>query len=128
MKFSMTENGFIGDLPFGEIHVSSNEEFGFRPYQLLISSIAVCSGGVMKKVLEKMRMPAEDIQIELKELIRLDAEAGRVSKIHLHFILKGKIDEEKMERVLELTRKNCSMVRSVENSIEIIETYELVGS
>jgi putative redox protein len=125
MKFTMSENGFTGDLPFGEIQVSSNEEFGFRPYQLLVSSIAVCSGGVMKKVLEKMRMPAEDIQIEVKELVRIDEEAGRVAKLHLHFTLKGDIQEAKMERVMELTRKNCSMVRSVENCMEITETFEL---
>lgn len=126
MKFTMSENGFTGDLPFGEIQVSSNDEFGFRPYQLLVTSVAVCSGGVMKKVLEKMRMPAEDIQIEVKEVVRIDEEAGRVAKMHLHFTLKGNIEEAKMERVMELTRKNCSLVRSVENSIEIVETFELV--
>lgn len=126
MKFSMTENGFSGDLPFGELAVSTNEEFGFRPYQLLVASLAVCSAGIIRKVLEKQRMPAEDIQAEVKEIIRIDEEAGRVSKVHLHFLIKGDIDESKMPRVMELTRKNCSMVRSVENSIEVVETYELV--
>ncbi|MFD1031381.1 OsmC family protein [Metaplanococcus flavidus] len=126
MKFFMTENGFSGDLPFGELAVSTNEEQGFRPYQLLIASLAVCSAGVMRKILEKQRMPAEDIQVDVKEIVRIDEEAGRVSKVHLHFLIKGKIDDSKMPRVVELTRKNCSMVRSVENSIEIVETYELV--
>lgn len=126
MKFSMTENGFSGDLPFGELAVSTNEEHGFRPYQLLVASLAVCSAGIIRKVLEKQRMPAEDIQAEVKEVIRIDEEAGRVSKVHLHFLIKGDIDESKMPRVMELTRKNCSMVRSVENSIEVVETYELV--
>lgn len=126
MKFSMTENGFSGDLPFGELAVSTNEEYGFRPYQLLVASLAVCSAGIIKKVLEKQRMPAEDIQVEVKEIIRIDEEAGRVSKVHLHLLIKGDINDSKMPRVMELTRKNCSMVRSVEDSIEIVETYELV--
>ncbi|WKA59575.1 OsmC family protein [Planococcus shenhongbingii] len=126
MKFLMNENGFTGDLPYGKLLVSSNEEYGFRPYQLLVSSLAVCSGGVMLKVLERMRMPAEDIQIDVKEVIRIEEEANLVSKVYLHFILKGKIDPAKMPRVMELTRKNCSMVRSVEHSIEIIETYEVL--
>lgn len=73
-------------------------------------------------------MPAEDIQIEVKEVVRVEEEADRVSKVHIHFTLKGNIDENKMERVMELTRKNCSMVQSVKDSIEIIETYELVPS
>ena len=126
MKFSMTEHGFTGDLPFGELIVSSNDEHGFRPYQLLVASLAVCSAGVMRKILDKQRMPAEDIQAVVKEVVRIDEEAGRVSKVHLHFVIKGQIDESKMERVMALTRKNCSMVRSVENSIEVVETYELV--
>jgi len=71
-------------------------------------------------------MPAEDIEVEVKEVVRIDEEAGRVAKVHLHFRIKGDIEEEKMPRVMELTRKNCSMVRSVENSIEVVESYELV--
>jgi putative redox protein len=126
MKFSMNENGFTGTLPFGEVLVSSNEEYGFRPYQLLVSSLAVCSGGIMRKVLDKMRMPAEDIQIEVKDVERIEEEANRVSKVHLHFIVKGVIDPAKMPRVMELTRKNCSMIRTMENSIEILETYEVL--
>lgn len=126
MKFTMTENGFTGALPFGNVDISSNEDYGHRPYQLLVSSLAVCSGGVMRKVLDKMRMPAEDIEIEVKEIIRIEEEAGRIEKVHLHFSLKGKIEADKMERVMELTRKNCSMTRSVEESIEIVETYEIV--
>ena len=55
MKFLMTENGFTTDLPFGELSVSTNEEHGFRPYQLLVASLAVCSAGVMRKILEKQQ-------------------------------------------------------------------------
>ncbi|MBO1915157.1 OsmC family protein, partial [Microvirga sp. 3-52] len=92
----MTESGFQTETSFGTLDISPNEELGFRPYQLLVSSIAVCSGGVMKKVLEKMRMPATDIHIEVKEVVRNPDEANRVEKIHLHFILEGtEIKEEK---------------------------------
>lgn len=126
MKFTMTENGFSGDLPFGTLNVSTNEEFGFRPYQLMVASLAICSAGIVRKVLEKKRMPADDIQVEVKEVVRIDEEAGRIAKVHIHFVIKGDIDDSKMDRVLELTRKNCSMVRSVEDSIEVVETYELI--
>ncbi|AIY04756.1 osmotically inducible protein C [Planococcus sp. PAMC 21323] len=125
MNFSMNENGFTGHLPFGDLQISSNEEHGFRPYQLLVSSLAICSGGVMRKVFDKMRMSFEDIQIEVKEVVRNDEKAGRVEKVHLHFIITGDIKDEKMPRILELTRKNCSMVQSVQDSIEVVETYEI---
>ena len=126
MKFEMTENGFETTTEFGQLTISGNEDYGFRPYQLLVSSVAVCSGGVLRNILEKMRMPAENITIEVKEVHRNPEMANRVEKIHLHFIIQGQnIDESKMDKVFELTIKNCSMVQSIIDSIEVVETYEI---
>lgn len=126
MQFSMTEHGFQGDLPFGKIEVSAKDEHGFRPFQLLVSSIAVCSGGVLRNILEKMRMPATHISIEVTEVQRNENEANRIENIHLHFILEGeKIQEAKLPRVFELVKSNCSMVQSVIQSIDVHETYEV---
>ncbi|QFF98060.1 OsmC family peroxiredoxin [Psychrobacillus glaciei] len=126
MKFEMTKNGFVTETAFGELTISGNDEYGFRPYQLLVSSLAVCSGGVMRNILEKMRMPAENITIEVKEVNRNAEIANRVEKIHLHFIIEGpEINPSRMDKVLELTKKNCSMAQSVIGSIELVETYEL---
>jgi len=122
----MKENSFETETEFGKLIISGEDQYGFRPYQLLVSSIAVCSGGVLRKILDKMRMPAENISIEVKDVVRNEEQASRVEKIHLHFIIEGKgIDNKQMPRVMELTKKNCSMVQSVINSIEVVETYEL---
>lgn len=127
MKFSMTEHGFDTATSFGSLSISSNDEHGFRPYQLLVSSIAVCSGGVLRNILEKMRMPAEEMTIEVREVNRIAEEANRVKKIHLHFILKGeKIEDNKLPRAFDLTQKNCSMVQSVAGAIEVVETFEVI--
>ncbi|MEK3936452.1 OsmC family protein [Sporosarcina sp. FSL W7-1349] len=126
MKFEMTENAFETSTSFGMLTISGNEEYGFRPYQLLVSSLAVCSGGVLRKVLEKMRMPAEHITIEVKEVVRNKDIADRLEKVHIHFIISGaEVNEAKMPRAMDLTKKNCSMVQSVIDSIEVVETYEL---
>lgn len=54
MEFNMKkEAGFTTNLPYGELHIAGDEEYGFRPYQLMVSSIAACSGGVLRKILEK---------------------------------------------------------------------------
>jgi len=121
----MTENGFETETSFGKLQISANDEYGFRPYQLLVSSIAVCSGGVLRKILERKRMPAKNISIEVKEVVRNEEIANRVEKIHLHFLIEGeKIQDEKMDKIMELTAKNCSMLQTVKDSIEIVETYE----
>ena len=128
MKFEMTENGFETETSFGSLQISSKDEYGFRPYQLLVSSIAVCSGGVLRKILERKRIPAKHIVIEVKEIVRNEEAANRVEKIHLHFLIEGeKIEKDQMDKIMHLTRKNCSMVQSVIGSIEVIETYEFLS-
>ncbi|MCZ0755862.1 OsmC family protein [Anoxybacillus sp. J5B_2022] len=126
MEFKMKEVGFQTNFEYGELHVAGDEAYGFRPYQLLVSSIAVCSGGVLRKVLEKKRLHVEDMTIRA-DVTRNEKEANRVEAIHLHFIIKGEnLAEDKVAKSLEVARKNCSMIRSVEGCIRITETFELV--
>jgi uncharacterized OsmC-like protein len=76
--------------------------------------------------MKKMRMDFEDIQIKTS-VERNEEIADRVEKVHIHFLIKGNdLNEAKLHKALELTRKNCSMVRSVEDSIEVVETFEIV--
>lgn len=127
MKFHMTEHGFDTETEFGTLHVSSDEEKGFRPYQLMIASIAGCGGGVMRKILDRMRAPAKDIIVEVKEVERSDDEVSRLTKVHLHFkVIGSTITEAKMPRIMELTEKNCSMLQSVNETMDIVKTYELI--
>ncbi|BCB02497.1 OsmC family protein [Bacillus sp. KH172YL63] len=127
MEYIMQDGGFYTDLGFGKLEVSGNEEYGFRPYQLMVSSVAVCSGGVLRKVLEKMRIQIDDIHIKA-DVTRNEQEANRIEAISLHFTIRGTdLNEAKIEKAMKLTRKNCSMVQSVQDSIKIEETFELVG-
>ena len=97
----------------------------FRPYALLVSSIAGCSGGVLKQVLTKMRIAFDNIAITA-DVKRNPDIANRVEEIKLHFTIFGKdLPEKKVEKALELSSKNCSMVQSVKGSINVIETFEI---
>ncbi len=121
----MKEVGFSTNLEFGELQVAGDEQYGFRPYQLLVSSIAVCSGGVLRTILKKRRMDVEDITIQT-DVTRNEKEANRIEKIHIHYVIKGKdLAETKIEQSIELARKNCPMVQSVKDSIEVTETFEV---
>ncbi|WNB91625.1 OsmC family protein [Bacillus sp. NEB1478] len=125
MQFKMRENGFETTFEYGTLQISGNEEYGFRPFQLLVSSVAVCSGGVLRKVLERMRLRFDNIEVSA-EVKRDEKEANRVTHIHLHFTIEGdQLSKEKVEKALVVTRKNCSMVQSVKDSIEITESFEI---
>ncbi|WP_096201762.1 OsmC family protein [Bacillus sp. FJAT-45350] len=126
MEFIMKENSFTTKVGFGELEVSGNDEYGFRPYQLLVSSVAVCSGGVLRKVLDKKRIGYNDIKVTA-DVARNPEGAQEIKSIHLHFILSGvETTEEKIKKSLEVTRKNCSMVQSVKDSIEVTESFEVI--
>ncbi|WP_332630905.1 OsmC family protein [Halalkalibacter flavus] len=126
MDFKMKENSFVTDLEYGQLEVSGNSEFGFRPYQLLVSSVAVCSGGVLRKILEKKRISYNDIRINA-DVKRNEAGANEVTDIHLHFKLyEVDTTKEKLEKIFELTRKNCPIYQSVKDSIRITETFECI--
>lgn len=126
MKFKMKEVGFSTELEYGELRVAGNEQYGFRPYQLMVSSIAVCSGGVLRTILQKKRMEVKDITLTA-EVTRNEKEANRIEKIQIHYVIKGKgLAHDKVEQAVELAKKNCPMVQSVKDSIEVTETFEIV--
>ncbi|CAG9622919.1 OsmC family protein [Sutcliffiella rhizosphaerae] len=126
MKFKMKDVGFTTSLEYGELHVAGDEQFGFRPFQLMVSSIVVCSGGVLRTILKKKRLEVEDIAIKA-DVTRNEKEANRIEKIHIHYTIKGNdLVESKIASSIELASKNCPMAQSVKDSIEIVETFELV--
>ncbi|RKD71068.1 putative OsmC-like protein [Sinobaca qinghaiensis] len=124
VNFSMTEHGFITETNYGTLHISSDEEHGFRPYQLMTASLAVCSGGVLKKIMKKQRMDVQDIEIRTN-VERSGTEADEITKVSIHFVIDSHDkNDKKMLKNMELTRKYCSMVQSVKDSIQVEETYE----
>jgi uncharacterized OsmC-like protein len=126
MKFTLKENGMRTELDYGQLDISGNEEFGFRPFQLMVASIVGCSSSVFMKIMEKQRTEIHDLQVDAK-ILRNPEEANRIEKIQLNFMIKGtQLDPDKLYKNLEVSRRNCSMVRSVEDSIEIEENIELV--
>ncbi|AUJ25426.1 MULTISPECIES: OsmC family protein [Virgibacillus] len=126
MKLHLKEHGFRTELDFGQLDISGDEEFGFRPYQLMVASIASCSGSVFRQILQKQRTDVHDMQINAT-VERNKDEANRIEKIALTFIIKGShLDAEKLYKSLHVARNNCSMVRSVEDSIEIVERIEII--
>ncbi|QKY68242.1 OsmC family protein [Lentibacillus sp. CBA3610] len=126
MEFHLKEEGIRIDLDYGQLDISGNEEFGFRPFQLMVASIAGCSASVFRKILKKQRTDVSDMTITTN-VERNPDDANRIERIDLHYIIKGyRLDDEKLYKNLAVARKNCSMVRSVEDSITIEETLETV--
>lgn len=126
MEFIWKEDHMETNFEFGGLKISGDETKGFRPFQLMVASIASCSGSVFHNILVKQRTDFDALAINA-EVERNAEEANRIEKITLNFEIKGKdLNEKKLKRNLEISRKHCSMVQSVQNSIEVEEKITVV--
>ncbi|MHA6252732.1 OsmC family protein [Oceanobacillus sp. CAU 1775] len=126
MDFKMKENGFSMLTEYGELSISPDEEHGFRPFQLMVASIVGCSSTVLRKVLTKMRLDFKDIEVSAC-MERNEAKANRIEKLHLHFVIKGEnLPQGKIEKAGAIARKNCGMIQSVQSSIHVTESFEII--
>ena len=102
------------------------ESKGMRPMELMLVGIGSCSSIDVVDILQKQRQELEDIQIT----VNAERETGNpprlFTKIHLHYILKGNLDEEKVKRALDLSmNKYCSVAKIIEKTAEISYSYEI---
>ncbi|GAA0300074.1 putative OsmC-like protein [Gracilibacillus halotolerans] len=124
-EFNMKEHGFTMNTEFGELAISADTEYGFRPFELMIASIVGCSSAALRVVLTKMRIDFENIKV-FTTIERNETQANRIEKIHLHFVIQGEeLREEKIERAISIARKNCGMIQSVQDSILVTESFEV---
>ena len=60
--------------------------------------VTVCSGGVLRKILNKQRLTFEDIKLRA-DVTRNEASVNEITDIHIHFTIIGsQISDEKLEK------------------------------
>src|SRR5699024_1724965 len=69
---------------YDTLHISPDDTKGYRPFQLLVASVASCSGGVFHKILKKQRIEYESLTIDA-EVERNEEIANRVEKKKLQY-------------------------------------------
>jgi len=98
---------------------------GVRPMQALLMSLAGCSSMDVVSLLKKMRQPLEDMRVEVKGQ-RVDAVPAVFEKIHMQFILKGEIEEEKARKAIGMSvEKYCSVAKMLDKTAEITWGVEI---
>ncbi|WP_249777688.1 OsmC family protein [Paenalkalicoccus suaedae] len=126
MNFTWNGEAFEGEFNYGNLTVSGDETKGFRPFQLMVSSIAVCSASVLRQVLEKQRMTVTELSVDA-DVTRDESKANRISAIALHYTIKGEeLNADKVEKAVKVAAKNCPMAQTVEGVVELTETFEIV--
>ncbi|MDQ0351986.1 putative OsmC-like protein [Alkalibacillus filiformis] len=127
MKFNVTDQHITTDLEYDQLVISGDESEGFRPFQLMVSSLAGCSVLVYKRILQKQKIEYDEMTVEA-EVKRSNDAVNKIEKVNLHFKVTGKdLNEEKLQKSLNTASKNCSMVQSVVPTIEVEETVEAIN-
>lgn len=126
MKFQFKDDKLTAFLGYGELPLSANDDEGYRPFQLLVSSIVGCSTIVYERILQKQKIDYEIVEINA-DVERNEAVANRIEKIVITYKIKGEsLNQEKLEKNMKVASENCPMVRSVDKNIDVQKIIEIV--
>lgn len=123
MKFTIEDEKISGKLGFGEISISPNENNGYRPYELFVSSLVGCSGTLLRNILTKKRIPFEKIDMEVVSIRNLN-HANRIEQLSFKAFVHTNValSLQQAEKIAQLVVKNCGMIQSVTQSIDFVLT------
>lgn len=99
---------------------------GIRPKELLLLSLAGCTGADVAAILQKKRAVYDKFEINISAE-STDTHPKVYTKIHLEYVIWGKeIKEKDFERAIELSQNTyCGVTAMLSKSIEITHTYKI---
>jgi len=127
LNFGIYDNGVQTDATFGNLRISGQDEFGFRPYFLMTSAVAGCGTGVLRRELAARGVQYEDIRV-VADVTRNPALANRIEKIDLQFLIKpkGEVSRKDIQDAMEAMLDTSSMIQTVKESIKIAGGFSIV--
>ena len=99
---------------------------GIRPKELLLLSLAGCTGSDVISILQKKRVKLDDLEINISA--DMTEEHPKVySKIDLEYVFYGKdIKDKDVERAIELSQTTyCGVTAMFKKAMEINHTYRI---
>lgn len=116
------------------VNVDARPDFGGNdmgpsPMELVLMSVASCSGIDMISILKKQRQEITSFKAEVEgERVQV-GEAKPFKNIYVTFFLEGTINEEKAQRAAQLSfEKYCSVAKTVEPTATIHYKVVLNGT
>ena len=106
------------------IQLSGNKE-AVSPMESVLMAAAACSSIDVEMILKKMRQDVESIVVTV-DGTRSDAIPAVFTKMHLHYIITGKIKEDKAIKAVEMSMQQyCSVSLMLAKSVDISHSVEV---
>jgi len=101
------------------------ENRGPKPKSLMLASLAGCTGMDVASILRKMRVPFNDIRIEIEGDLT-EEHPKHFERMHIIYFIKGKdLSREKIDMAIQLSQeKYCGVSFTYKESIKI--THEVI--
>jgi putative redox protein len=100
---------------------------GLRPMQLLLAALGGCSSVDLISILKKQKQELKDIKITVTGEREKNVVPSLYTEAHIHFILTGNLDAEKVEKAIILSvEKYCSVAKTIEKSATISHSFEII--
>ena len=126
MKFTIENEKIVGELGFGSLSISPNDTIGYRPYELFVSSLIGCSGTLLVNILNKKRVEYKRVEMDVSS-VRNPNHANRIEQLSLTAYIQSdhQLSDQNAMKLADLVVKNCGMIQSVINSMEIDFTIKM---
>lgn len=101
---------------------------GYMPLELLLMSLANCSGGTLSYLLKKMGKNISSVQVNAKG-VRRDHSPTSFMKIFLEFSLQSSdCGDEDVRRALKLAEESiCAVWDMLKGNVEIVTDYKILA-
>jgi len=108
---------------------SGGRNLAARPMEMVLLGMGGCTAFDVVMILKKARQAVDDCIVELSA--ERSEEIPRVfTKIHVHYIVKGKgLSEKQVEKAIHLTaEKYCSVSIMLAATVEVTHDFEIIES
>ena len=124
---------FVGESESGHSVVmdgppeSGGRNLGVRPMEMVLLGMGGCTAFDVVMILQRQRQDISDCYVELSAE-RADEAPKVFTKIHVHYVVKGKaLDEKKVARAVDMTaEKYCSVSIMLAQSVEVSHDFEII--
>lgn len=104
-------------------------EGGFSPMQLLLAGVGGCSAIDIIGILKKQKQNLQDLKVEVDGDRQSKGTFSEFTTIHINYIFTGDLDENKVERAINLSLdKYCSVTKTLEKTSEITHSFEIISN
>lgn len=100
---------------------------GIRPKELVLLSLAGCTGSDVVAILQKKRVKLDNLEINITAE-QQETHPQVYTKIHIEFLFYGKdISAKDVERAIELSQNTyCSVTAMLQKSVEITHSFKII--